>query len=614
MRRPLKWLVGALGLLAALGLAVGLALFLLLDPVRVRDQLAVLVHDQTGRVLQIAGPVELSLAPSLGVVLREVRLGNAAGVGENLLAKAAELRVRLKALPLLSGRVEIDSLAVRGLVLDLGRRAKGEPGWTLAGDGILALDGRPSLPPGYRVDLAGRAAGKGLPAQGIALEARADLRYDPESRALVAAPVEMAATGLRLRGEIRGHLVENPDFEGRLEVTDASPRALLAMLGAPEVRTADPAALGRLTATVPFRIDARAFVSDGLSLTLDDTSVTGRLAVTDLASGTTSFELAADRLDLDRYLPAPEPPAPGGAVGGEAAGRPEAAGALVGGAAALPAEALRALDLDGSVQIGALTAGGARLAEFRAHWRAAAGAVTQTAEARLYGGSARATSTLDVNPAPPAMTLEGALQDVDLRGLLADTARSSRLSGIASIDADLRWRGLSEAELKRSLDGRARVAVRDGAVQGFDLDGLVRKALAAVRGGRPAEVAGGTAFSELTATLTARDGVLSNRDLRATSALLSLAGAGTIDLAADRIDYLAKATVREPALGPLGDRLAELRDTPIPVRVTGSLAAPSVTVDVAEVLRSQAGRSIQRKVEEKLKGEWGDKLRKFLDR
>jgi len=63
VRRPLKWLVGALGLLAALGLAVGLALFLLLDPVRVRDQLAVLVHDQTGRVLQIAGPVELSLAP-----------------------------------------------------------------------------------------------------------------------------------------------------------------------------------------------------------------------------------------------------------------------------------------------------------------------------------------------------------------------------------------------------------------------------------------------------------------------------------------------------------------------------------------------------------------------
>jgi AsmA protein len=286
----------------------------------------------------------------------------------------------------------------------------------------------------------------------------------------------------------------------------------------------------------------------------------------------------------------------------------------VGGAAALPAEALRALDLDGSVQIGALTAGGARLAEFRAHWRAAAGAVTQTAEARLYGGSARATSTLDLNPAPPAMTLEGALQDVDLRGLLADTARWSRLSGTASIDADLRWRGLSEAELKGSLDGRARVAVRDGAVQGFDLDGLVRKALAAVQGGRPAEVAGVTAFSELTATLTARDGVLSNRDLRATSALLSLTGAGTIDLAADRIDYLAKAMVREPALGPLGDRLAELRDTPIPVRVTGSLAAPSVTLDVAEVLRSQAGRSIQRKVEEKLKGEWGDKLKKFLDR
>jgi len=63
-------------------LVVALAVVLLLDPVRVRDQLVSVVREQTGRELQIAQPVDLSLFPWLGVALREVRLGNAPGFGD----------------------------------------------------------------------------------------------------------------------------------------------------------------------------------------------------------------------------------------------------------------------------------------------------------------------------------------------------------------------------------------------------------------------------------------------------------------------------------------------------------------------------------------------------
>jgi AsmA protein len=151
-------------------------------------------------------------------------------------------------------------------------------------------------------------------------------------------------------------------------------------------------------------------------------------------------------------------------------------------------------------------------------------------------------------------------------------------------------------------------------VQGFDLDGLVRNALAAVQGGKGVASGSQTAFSELTASVTAQNGTLTNRDLRATSALLGVTGAGTLDLPANRIDYLAKATVLESAQGQLGGQLASLRDTPIPVRFTGKLDAPSIKLDVEEVLKSKAGQQIQRKVEEKLKGEWGDKLKGIFGR
>jgi hypothetical protein len=72
--------------------------------------------------------------------------------------------------------------------------------------------------------------------------------------------------------------------------------------------------------------------------------------------------------------------------------------------------------------------------------------------------------------------------------------------------------------------------------------------------------------------------------------------------------------VLESAQGQLGGQLASLRDTPIPVRFTGRLDAPSIRLDVEEVLKSKAGQQIQRKVEEKLKGEWGDKLKGILGR
>jgi AsmA protein len=372
-----------------------------------------------------------------------------------------------------------------------------------------------------------------------------------------------------------------------------------------DVATADPAVLGRLKARLPFKADARAIEVDGLSLALDDTTFTGRLAVTDLAAGAVRFDLAADRLDLDRYLPPPRTAAPAA---------PKAAGAVVAGGAALPTEALRRLDLDGSLRVGAWKLGGARLTEARTHWHAKGGTITQTAEARLYGGSGETRSTLDARRAQPAMTLKGALRGVDLASLLSDTTGRGALSGVGTIEADLRWTGLTEPEIRRSLDGSARVALRDGAVAGFDLDGTVRNALAALQGGKAGTVAGQTAFAELTASLAARSGVLTNRDLKATSALLSLSGEGSIDLPADRIDYLARATLLDSAQGLLTGRLADLRDTPIPVRISGRLEAPAVRLDLEEVLKSKAGQQIQRKVEEKLKGEWGDKLRKFLDR
>lgn len=701
MTRPMKWLTGGLVFVALVVLAVVLAVVLLLDPARVRDQLVSVVREQTGRELEIAQPVDLSFFPWLGVGLRGVSLGNAPGFGDEPLARADEIRVRVKVLPLLSGQLEVDSLVLRGLALSLARNAQGEVNWadigpatsstspgpkgrstaahenlaafliggveltggrlawrderaragyvidelelatgaiaaglavpvrlgarvrpeaasrtlTLAARGNLQLGERLTAVQVPDLELKTRVEGRGLPPTGVQLDSRAGVRFDLESHDLAVTGLEMAGPGLRATGEVRGtQLDRDPVFEGRLELADAKARPLLALLGIDDSATADPTVLGRLSAKLPFKAGARSLNLEGLSLTLDDTAVSGRLSVPYLAKGALRFDLAVDRVDLDRYLP---PGGQGRPSSGDADGkaaRPKVAGAVVAGGAALPVETLRGLDLDGSLRVGSFKGGGMRLSELRMHVHGEGGVLTQRAEAKLYGGSGQSTTTLDVRRAQPAVTLKGGLQGIDLQGLLADTTGQGRLSGRGSIDADLRWNGLSEDEIKRSLSGTARLALRDGAVQGFDLDALVRNALAAVQGGKGAGSGSQTAFSELTASVTAQNGTLTNRDLRATSALLGVTGAGTLDLPANRIDYLATATVLESAQGQLGGRLASLRDTPIPIRFTGRLDAPSIKLDVEEVLKSKAGQQIQRKVEEKLKGQWGDKLKGILGR
>ena len=701
MNRSLKWLIGALAVLALLVLAAVFAAILLLDPARVRDQLVSVVREQTGRDLEIAQPVDLSLFPWLGVRLREVRLGNAPGFGDGPLASVDDIRVRVRVLPLLSGRLEVDALVVHGLALNLARNSQGEVNWseprpasaapspapkgrtsavqeglaafliggvqlsggrlawhderarsgfvideleletgaisagpavpvrlrarvqpegmarmlTLAGRGNLQIAERLTVVQVPDLELKAWVRGEGLPEGAVEVDSRTALRYDLESHALALAPLQIAAPGLRVTGEVRAtRLDQEPAFEGRLELADTRPRALLALLGVQGLATADPAVLGRLSAKLPFEAGTRSLKIEGLSLTLDDTAVSGRLSIPEVGTGALRFDLAVDRINLDRYLP--PPPAPGAATADARDGtaHPQAAGAVVSGGAGLPVDVLRALDLDGTLRVGALQAGGARFGEVRMHLRGQGGTLTQTTEAKLYGGSGQSSSTLDVRHTKPQVAVKAAAQGVDLRGLLADTTGQSRLSGHGSVDVDLHWSGLAEADAKRSLSGSARLAVHDGALQGFDLDGLVRNALAALQGGKSSAVTSQTAFSDLTASVTAENGVLSNRDLRATSGLLRVTGAGMLDLPASRIDYLAKATVLESAHDQLGGQLASLRDTAIPVRFTGRLDSPAIKLDVEEVLRSRAGQQIQRKVEEKLKGQWGDKLKNILGR
>jgi hypothetical protein len=181
--------------------------------------------------------------------------------------------------------------------------------------------------------------------------------------------------------------------------------------------------------------------------------------------------------------------------------------------------------------------------------------------------------------------------------LRALTGRDQRLDGTASITGALR--GRVGEPLERTLRGRVHIVVNNGVVRNFPLLATIDRAL---RLGEPNN--DDTRFDELAATLsvaagqaTTNDLVLRSGDVRVEAggrigADRSLALRGRAVVSANRVAG-AVASVHE---------IARLRNTrgeiELPLTISGSLDAPSISVDVKagiiQGLEDEIRRRLQR--------------------
>jgi AsmA protein len=122
----LGWLLGVILLLV---IAAAIILPLVFDPNDFKDEIVAQVEEQTGRTLQIEGDLKLSVIPWLGLETGAVSLGNAEGFGDEPFAAADAIAVRVKLMPLLSSELEVDTVGIDGLVLNLAKAKDGRTNW-----------------------------------------------------------------------------------------------------------------------------------------------------------------------------------------------------------------------------------------------------------------------------------------------------------------------------------------------------------------------------------------------------------------------------------------------------------------------------------------------------
>ena len=129
----------------------------------------------------------------------------------------------------------------------------------------------------------------------------------------VAPNAHLPPDDLRLRAldlDLRGHVglakwLTAPTVAGEIELAPFTPRKLLDRLGQAQPVCADPKVLGRASLKAKVNGTATSLRLSELLVVLDDSKLTGTLAVDGFDRPAVRCDLALDAIDVDRYLPPP---------------------------------------------------------------------------------------------------------------------------------------------------------------------------------------------------------------------------------------------------------------------------------------------------------------------
>jgi AsmA protein len=320
---------------------------------------------------------------------------------------------------------------------------------------------------------------------------------------------------------------------------------------------------------------------------LDESTIKANLGASPFTNPHLRIDVEVDRIDADRYLPPKSK---------ESESQPEKP---------LDFSALKTLNASGSVKVGSLKLYNVKASNVRLEFRAGDGKLeVSPLAASLYQGAA--SGSLSLNAAGPSVAVRQNIAGVSIGPLLKDALDKDVLEGRGSVNIDVATQGNAVSAMKKSLQGKAALNLRDGAVKGINIAASLREAKSrlGVLKGESVQAASAkeqTDFSELTASFNIHQGVAHNDDLAAKSPLLRLAGNGDIDIGAEKLNYLARATVVGTLEGQGGRELASLKGVTVPVRISGPFAAPKFALDFNTLVTESVKQEVKGRAQEALK-------------
>ena len=702
MSKLLKWVLGVVAGIVLLVVLAVIIVPMVVDPNDYRSQITDAVKEQTGRELKLEGDLSVSVFPWAGVRTEGLSLSQPAQIeGDMLSVDTAQIRVKI--LPLLGSRVEVDTIILKqpsvrlitladgtdsfaGLVSDepeevVEEDEGGALGVVVQGleitDGTVVYDDQKA---GSRyditgfnlvtgnllsgdlasVEMSGKVADSSSP-DPIEFNLSAQASIDPSSLQVMIKDLKSKATQaaqsfefgfneldikqnqqLNLLGLAVAATIENRTFDisaptvaldmeqqtanmaalnvvsedmnmslsdmkvsdlsgdlsatGKLDLPPFNAAKLLSDM-AIDYPTADDKALTAVGLSAAFEASTNSAKISDVALKLDDSTLAGDITISDFEKMAVGFKLTLDKLNADRYLEPEDPNAV------EEASE-ETAAELI----AIPMDAFKDVNVNGQFTAEQFIISGLALNNIDVKIESTDNTLTITPNADMYDGKLLGMIAYAEDGEKANVKIKKKIDVVNLSPLLTDADVSDQLSGIATLDIDIET---SEVGGQQSNSGTIKLLAKNGAMKGVDIKGILDSVSSKLGSGNKDDESGAgkkndeTKFAELAGTFYLKNNVLTNNDFRMSAPLFRINGEGTINLAAETIDYQVDVSIVASTEGQGGSQLKDLAGITIPIRFSDNLYEPSYSLNMGALFGNIAKQKLKDKKSEFLKSKIG---------
>ncbi|MFI3220541.1 MAG: AsmA family protein [Methylococcales bacterium] len=703
MKNPLKIILSIIAALVLLVLLVVCAGVFFINPNNFKPEIIAAVKNKTGRDLGIDGDLKLTVFPSLGVTTGKITLSNAQGFEAKNFAYLEESHINVALLPLLSKKVQVGDIALKGLMLNLTTNHQGVTNWddltakktpasvtnstpstqqiaataavetaaalsklsignvtltntqinwqnqqtgqnyvfkdvSLASSkarfnqpisiniGFITLNPDTNITQTQKLDtiltineqldtvafsdtnLQTITAGESIPNKSMtsSLTIASGAVSMPQQTVKVTG-LQLKSGDLNLSADVSSeHFKEaNAVFQGSLSIAQFSPAKLIKDFAIPVPAMRDANALNKFALSLNFTATQNSIDLQNLVLNLDDTLIKGSVSFNNFAFAI-AFNLAIDNIDVDRYSSPAEKSKPANV---------SPLLALTAGVAVLPVDLLRKLDANGDLVVGSLKANGMNLQDVHLHVGAKNGLVTTTQSIKqFYQGEYASNFSVDVRQPKTVLEVDQKLDHVQIEPLLTALGNKATIRGTLDSSLQLQGYGNTPAELQSSLSGQLKFLCKDGAMLGFNLQNMIDKGKALLKGSDLAAITDNkeTPFLMLGGSAVIAKGIVTNDDLELKTNKVQATGKGTVNLLNQQLNYKLTALLPKDSVDPADADL--LHNTPMVILVGGTLSKPTYTLDVTALVTDKAKAKIESVINNAQTEEGKAKIEKALDK
>lgn len=599
MRRVLTTLMILLVVLVA-GLS---ALVLLVNPNDFRGYMVRQVEARSGYQLKLDGPLRWHVWPQLSIL--SGRMSLTAPGAETPLVSADNMRLDVALIPLFSHQLQVNQVMLKGAVIQLTPQteavrksdapvaprentlpdAPSDTGWSFDIGSLKVADS---------VLVFQHEDDEQVTVRNISLKMEQDANHQ--------ATIEFSGRVNRDQRDLTLSLNANVNAADYPHQLTADIQQLNWQLTGADLPTQGITGQGTLQAV--WREELKQLELDNLNLQANDSSLKGQASVSLAEKPKWVFNLQFDKLNLENLLAAPSPDAANADAPQNGQSQVKQPRPVISSNLDQPDyNGLRGFTADVLLKANSVRWRGIDFTDVSSQMFNHNGLlVISELSGKMGAGHLSLPGTLDVRNDNPTAEFQPRLENVEIGTILKAFNYPISLTGQMTLAGDFSGTRIDADAFRREWQGQAHLDLKDTRMEGLNFQQLVQQAVERSSDVKAQEnYDSATRLDAFTTDLTLDNGQLSLDGMEGTSSLLSLTGAGSLDLVKETADTRFKVRVLSGWEGE--SKLIDfLKETPIPLNVYGKWQALNYSLQVDQVLRKHLQDEAKRRL-----NDWADR-------